>query len=655
LQAAAAAAATFGRHTVFGKLVRLWPVFSALALIALTPAAQAQAPTQAAPAHRNFKVSVYVVVDATRALSDPATFARQYDRVQRQAPFDKVYLEAYRDGRFASDEQLEAVKKAFEAKGVAVSGGVTLAAGGRGGQFATFDYEDPADRATAEKAVRLAARHFDEVILDDFFFYNSKSDLDIAAKGSRSWTQYRLDTMRAAARDLVLGPARQTNPKVKVIIKYPNWYEHFQGLGFDLDQEAHAFDAIYTGDETRDPEITDQLLQEYESYEVFRYFSNIRPDGGDRGGWVDTFSVRDVDRYAEQLWGTLFARAPEITLFSWGAMADEAPVPAGSRAGWAQENTSFDWDAMTKAYRPSGRPDDRGAGWAEAAGYALARIDPVLGQLGRPIGIASYKPYQSHGEDFLQDYLGNVGVPIEMTPDFPSQAPIVLLTQQAAADPDIVAKIKAQLVAGKSVVITTGLMRALQGKGIEDVVEAEVTGRSEAVDGYVWGYGAGSGQAVKGGGAPPILIPEVSFYTNDAWPLVRAVANAKGFPLLLMDRYSKGVLYVLTIPENPGDLYNLPQPVLTQLRGYLQQDFPVQLDAPDHVALYAYDNGAFVTESFRPAASSVTILVKGHPARLRGLQSGEAVSPELSARPTDRTAFKITLPAHSFAAFRPEG
>ena len=50
--------------------------------------------------------------------------------------------------------------------------------------------------------------------------------------------------------------------------------------------------------------------------------------------------------------------------------------------------------------------------------------------------------------------------------------------------------------------------------------------------------------------------------TNDAWPLVRGTANGRGAPLLLMDHYSKGVLYVLTVPENPNDLYSLPQPVL---------------------------------------------------------------------------------------------
>src|SRR5206468_6772523 len=133
----------------------------------------------------------------------------------------------------------ETVKREFAAHGIETSGGVTLAAGGAGGQFGTFDYENPADRAECERAVRLIARHFDEVILDDFFFYTSKSDADIAAKGNRSWTQYRLDTMRAASRDLVLGPAKQENPRIRLIIKYPNRYAHFHGLGYDLTDEAH--------------------------------------------------------------------------------------------------------------------------------------------------------------------------------------------------------------------------------------------------------------------------------------------------------------------------------------------------------------------------------------------------------------------------------
>lgn len=137
-------------------------------------------------------------------------------------------------------------------------------------------------------------------------FDTTKYDSDIAAKGTRSWTQFRLDLMDEAAEDLLIKPAKAVNPHVKMVIKFPNWYEHFAGLGFDLAKEPRLSDGIYTGTETRDPEITDQNLQPYESYEIFRYFENIAP-GRNGGSWVDTFDIRYVDRYAEQLWNTVFA------------------------------------------------------------------------------------------------------------------------------------------------------------------------------------------------------------------------------------------------------------------------------------------------------------------------------------------------------------
>ena len=122
--------------------------------------------------------------------------------------------------------------------------------------------------------------------------------------------------MDEVSRDLVVGPARAVNPKVKVIIKFPNWYEHFQANGYDLDQEPKIFDGIYTGTETRDPVITDQHLQQYESYQIVRYFDNIAP-GRNGGGWVDTYDTRYLDRYAEQLWDTMLAKAPQIMLFQY--------------------------------------------------------------------------------------------------------------------------------------------------------------------------------------------------------------------------------------------------------------------------------------------------------------------------------------------------
>ncbi|HEY7088864.1 MAG TPA: hypothetical protein VH518_12290 [Tepidisphaeraceae bacterium] len=625
---------------------------SAAIVIALLAAASARAGN-----YQNFTVAVYCPVGVTKQMSDPKVLAESWDRITSQVKIDKVYLETYRSRQVVDESTIEPIKKFFTDKGVTVCGGITLASNDSN-QFQTFSYADPKDRDEVKRMVEMTARHFDTIILDDFFFYCTKTDADIAAKGEKSWTQYRLEAMRDASENLVVKPAKAVNPNVKMIVKYPNWYEHFAGLGYDLEIQPKIFDAIYTGTETRDPGITDQHLQQYESYLVWRYFHNIKP-GGNLGGWVDTFSVRYIDRYAEQLWDTMFAKAPEITLFNWYPLVRQEVTP-GDRAEWQDKHTSFDYDAMQKPMATT-RPT-----WARAAGYSLEQVDAFLGKLGQPIGLASYRPYHATGEDFLHNYLGMIGIPIELYPTFPTDAPIVLLTESAKFDPDIVAKIKAQLVAGKNVVITSGLLRALQGKGIEDVVELEYTDHKVAVREFLGGFGAGSGAGLAGGGdqTPEILIPEIRFLTNDAWQLVRGVANGKGYPILLMDRYSKGVLFVLTIPENFNDLYNLPRPVLSAIKNHVLREFPVWVDGPSQVALFAYDNNTFIVQSFLPEDCTVSVVVAGGFTKLRDLQSGDVLSGEPPVQPGGRRGgapqgparlnFSVKLPPHSYRVYAAE-
>jgi hypothetical protein len=44
-----------------------------------------------------------------------------------------------------------------------------------------------------------------------------------------------------------------------------------------------------------------------------------------------------------------------------------------------------------------------------------------------------------------------------------------------------------------------------------------------------------------------------------------------------MDQYSKGKLFVLTIPDNFTDLYQIPAPTLDAIRSYILEDFPFAL------------------------------------------------------------------------------
>jgi hypothetical protein len=149
---------------------------------------------------------------------------------------------------------------------------------------------------------------------------------------------------------------------------------------------------------------------------------------------------------------------------------------------------------------------------------------------------------------------------------------------------------------------------------------------------------------------------------------VRGVAGARGFPIVLMNHYSKGIFYVLTIPENISDLYNLPRGVTSAIKAHLQRDFPVRMDSPAQVALFAYDNRAFVVESFRHDDSEVTVSLKGDHAKLRNALTGQVLTelapvsdPKEKNRwsrdqpmgPT-RTNFKIAVPPHSYMVFTSE-
>jgi hypothetical protein len=613
--------------------------------------------TAATRGYKNFEVAVYIPEYVVEQMSDAHYLQSTWEIITGQVKVDKVYLETYRSGKLADDQLLEQVKKFFLDQGVAVAGGMGLTVN-ESNNFQSFDYTDPKDRAYVKTVSEKTARHFDEIILDDFYFNNTKSDADIAAKGNKTWAQYRLGLMDGVSKELIVGPAKAVNPKVKVIIKFPNWYESFQDNGYDLENEPAIFDGIWTGNETRDPSLTPQHLQQYESYEIFRYFENIAPGRND-GGWVDTGAVRYVDRYAEQLWDTMLAKAPAIMLFKWTELLN--PAVPGQRESWGAIHTSLDYAQLSNDYQKQ-HPDLHST-MAGVAGYSLAEIDPIVGALGKPIGIASYKPYNSSGEDFLQDYLGMMGIPMEMYPKFPQEAGVVLLTRQAAFDPQIVAKIKAHLQAGKNVVITSGLVEALQDKGLNDIVDVRYSSRKVTVNQYAGAYGAAYDSGPNSN--RDVLLPVIEYVTNDAVPMIRALASGNGFPILLSDHYSKGIIFILTVPDNFSDLYSYPPAVVSGIKNFVLGDFPVRLDGPNEVSLFAYDNHTFVVESYLDHPTAVTVSLSDGVAKIRNLDTGDTVAGQptpplrgfggrLLQTGANQMHFQISLPPHSYAAFTEE-
>ena len=597
--------------------------------------------------YQNFKVAVYSRAYEVEKMDDLEWLDSIWTEIERQVYVDKIYLETHRDLLIVPDKTLDKVKDYFKKKGIETSGGITYTVY-EPNRFETFCYTNPEHRKKVQEIIEHTARHFDEVILDDFFFTNCKCELCIDAKGDKSWTDYRLDLMEEAARNIILAPVKAVNPDVEVVIKYPNWYGHFQGLGFDLEREPALFDGLYTGTETRDATFSAQHLQPYLGYGIFNYFESLKP-GGNRGGWVDTGGAYNLDRYAEQLWITLFAKAPEITLFDFRQL--QRPLSQFRKAPWQGQGTSFDLEEMMK-------PIDGKAPTtiARSAGYTFEKVDKFIGALGNPTGIKCYRPYHAIGEDFLPNFLGMAGLPVLTVSEFPKEDSIMLLTESAAFDKSIVDKIKVQLRDGKDVVITSGLLKALQDKGIQDIAEIRYTDNKVLVNEFLVGWGKTAKSEKK------ILIPVIKYLTNDSWEAVSAIDGPNGWPLLHEAEYANGSLFVLAVPENYADLYALPAEVLSRIRSIISNKNDVYLEGPSNLSLFLYDNNTLIVESFNDETVQAKFATDVSMKKMTDILSKSAIQGETrkasggwsAPRLVERKLFEFEIKPHSYRVFKLE-
>ena len=590
-----------------------------------------------AKAYDNFKVSVYVRAYEVDKMKDIHWLDSTWNVISQQLEVDKIYLETHRDLLIVDDATLEQAKKFFHDRGIETAGGITYTIN-EANSFETFCYSNPEHRKMVQKIAEHTAKHFDEFILDDFFFTSCKSDIEIKAKGMQSWTDYRLKLMTEAGRDLVLKPAKKVT------------LDHFQGLGFNLEEGPQLFDGVWTGTETRDP-AGNQHLQNYLSYNIIRYFDNLRP-GYNGGGWVDVGGLNmGMDRYAEQLHLTMLAKAPEIILFAYHQLLNVKLSPK-YRTPWQGMGTSFNYDEVTAPIRLEDGSLVEPTTMARIAGVVLKQTDKLIHKLGNPVGIKSYKPFHAAGDDFLQNYLGMIGLPMDMRPVFPEDQQVVLLTAQAAQDTEIMAKIKRQLQSGRDVVVTSSLLKAIPEK-LTEVAELRCTDLKALVNDF--GRYGQSGR--------DLLIPQVQYYTNDAWEMVSAgrplTGGVSGYPILLRAPYATGNLYVLTIPDDMGNLYDFPANALNEIRRIMSKDIGVCLEAPSKVGLFVYDNKTLVVENFNDEPVEVRIVTGDKVMKLESLEDGTVLSP-LPAGPviqtrrpvTPKNSFRLLLLPHSYKAFR---
>jgi hypothetical protein len=161
----------------------------------------------------------------------------------------------------------------------------------------------------------------------------------------------------------------------------------------------------------------------------------------------------------------------------------------------------------------------------------------------------------------------------------------------------------------------------------------------------------------------PVLIPQIQYNTNDSWEIISGMDSGLGWPLLHQAGFASGTLYLLTIPENFADLYNLPSEVLDKIRETLCKHLGISLSAGPGISLFLYDNNTLVVESFNDKSVEVEILFTEEARAINDLSVNEKlvmeIIPEVQNRrgrvsSPEKHGCKILLPPHSFRIFKIE-
>ncbi|MDD2440962.1 MAG: hypothetical protein GX821_10015 [Clostridiaceae bacterium] len=561
--------------------------------------------------YQNFRLSLFFTVqDVLQLPDDRAAFCDHVAPFLRDLRLDKVYLETFRS-ETVPREKLARAKQLFAEQGIASATAMMPVSALQDGHETRigqpFCYTDPWAQDLFSGLFRRMAEQFDEIMIDDSFLTNCTCARCREAKGERDWATFRMAMLTDFLERHMVGPAREVNESVKIVLKYPTYNESFQRLGYDPRHQPALVDGIHAGTETRHTTYSLFKNPRYTSYSLIRYLANLK-EHNNGGGWIDNIMCGSLDAYLEQANLTLLAKAPELTLFCAGLLQ------TGS--------------------------------WRAALGCRLAECDAVIGSLGQPWGIPVYLPAGSSGEDHLYDYLGMCGVPLEPAADFPRAPELVLLTAASACDSDILARLRGHLENGGDAVLTTGFARAMQPLGLDEFIWIRDSGQKMASAQFGAFDRGWSSQVRYDYARTAIAFPFLEWKVNDINYHVMQMENALSNLVLGMSFYAAGRVMLLNTPDNYAQLQLLPVASLDKIRQYLSFSRPVRYLGQAPVSLFLYDNQTFALQSFLPHGSVAEIAVRGDVDVLTRLDNGHRL--ERLYQRDGESRFEIPLDQQAF-------
>ena len=365
----------------------------------------------------------------------------------RQTGITRVFIESFRGAYYANRDAMIHARDRFLKEGFDVAGCVTTVGVGKpgsGGWGMTSCYTSKATLDEMEKIFKLTASIFDVIMIDDFLFTECECEDCLAARGDQTWAKFRCDIMVNMSRENILKPAREVNPKVKIIIKYPLWYDSFHERGYEVVHESKDYDLTWIGTETRDYDYDVRPGGEvqYNAYFISRWINKVS-GGKNGGGWVDALGTTPAI-YLEQARQTVLGNQREIMLFHYGSLLTETNEYDG---------------------KPGTPIADVGAFRKELPGlFELARIvkDRPISGIHMP-KLPNSEPFD---EQYIFSFLGMLGLPLVPDDQINTNAPSAIFTVHALKEPGFSGRLQSMLNAGKPVVITDGLAKLLSNQSL---------------------------------------------------------------------------------------------------------------------------------------------------------------------------------------------
>jgi hypothetical protein len=429
--------------------IKLFPVIAWITIIWIgATAASAQSLWETAKKNKDvLKVStLFIAQDVRDFLSSPAGLDSAVIWC-KQTGITRVFIESFRGGYYADRDAMIRARDRFVKEGFDVAGCVTTVNVGKdgvGGWGATACYTNKATLDEMEKIFKLTASIFDLIMIDDFLFTECECEDCIAARGDQSWSKFRCDLMVNMSRENILKPARSVNPNVKIIIKYPLWYDSFHERGYEVVRESKDFDYTWIGTETRDYDYDVRPGGEvqYNAYFISRWINKVS-GGKNGGGWVDALGVTPKI-YLEQARQTVLGNEREIMLFHYGSLQDETNEYDGKPGTPIADITALRNELP--------------------ALFELARIvkdRPVSG-----VHMPKLPNSEPMNEQYIFSFLGMLGLPLVPDDQINTNASSAIFTVHSLKEPGFSGKLDGMLMAGKQVVITDGLARLLSNQSL---------------------------------------------------------------------------------------------------------------------------------------------------------------------------------------------